>query len=439
MKIYISCTSNDLGIDIYVELEHKLISLNHSIFNSTNCKDKNNIIEDIQRLILDVDIFIVIITSDYTTSYLCNYELNIALQNDKTVLPIVAEEDVTLPLSLQNIAYIQAKDATDATNKVVSFLSKLNNAKDEDKKQVIEANTIKATEEDNRKEQIKVLKNALEGNQLTLICGAGVSIASGIPTWNQLLVAMLNRVFDSGEDNNEKINADELLREIPQSNLITGKYLRLLLKEDFEKKLKEQLYSDYSDDGLNTPLLDTISELARPKRSGKRLESIITFNFDDLIESKLTQDHINHCSIWKEGQIHDDIDELPIYHVHGYLPNKNDFDSPHLVFSEESYHSQFMDAFSWSNLTLLNAFSSHLCLFVGLSLSDPNLRRLLDISYRRNKKTKHYIIIKKSSGSKKTNEIANLLFEQDANSLGLNVIWCNDYDDIPTIIQSISE
>ena len=185
--------------------------------------------------------------------------------------------------------------------------------------------------------------------------------------------------------------------------------------------------------------LDTeyaIVELSRPKRRGKQLKSIITFNFDDLIEQALSNHKIEYTSIWKEGQGYE-IDALPIFHVHGFLPNKKDFEEPNLVFSEEAYHSQFIDPYSWSNLTQLNTFSTNVCLFVGLSLSDPNLRRLLDISWRRNQRCKHYIIMKKSSLESRTAEISTMLFEQDANSLGLNVIWCSDFSEIPDILLKI--
>lgn len=235
------------------------------------------------------------------------------------------------------------------------------------------------------------------------------------------------------------MTADELLHEMKQSsNLVTGKYLKLLLNNDFEECVRKHLYSDLKPNHLETSMLKAISELARPKRSGIRLESVISFNFDDLIENRLFQDGTPYRSIWKEGQFFDP-NELPIYHVHGFLPNIDELDSPNLVFSEESYHSQFIDPYSWSNLCQLNAFSSNICLFVGLSLSDPNLRRLLDISHRRNNKTKHFIIMRRTKGNRRTNEIVDMLFEQDAKSFGLNVIWVKNYDEIPGIIRSVAE
>lgn len=109
-----------------------------------------------------------------------------------------------------------------------------------------------------------------------------------------------------------------------------------------------------------------------------------------------------------------------------------------MVFCEEAYHSQFIDPYSWSNLIQLNTFSTNICLFVGLSLSDPNLRRLLDISWRRNQRCKHYIIMRKAPQKSRTDEIATMLFEQDANSLGLNVIWCSDFSEIPNILSRIA-
>ena len=325
----------------------------------------------------------------------------------------------------------------------------------------------------NTENKIAALRKAFAGNQLTLVCGAGISSDSAIPTWHDLLVNILNDIYSDHDPSNpdDMVSAEYLLSLMPESNLILGKYLRILLADSFEKVVQKHLYANYNQKrGLNsctednstessstgvsytedssteqnltchddeTPILKAIVELAHPKNSDGRLESIITFNFDDLIEKALANHGIDCASIWKEGQICRP-DQLPVFHVHGFLPNQEELDSPNLVFSEESYHSQFNDPYSWANLTQLNSFSTDVCLFIGISLSDPDLRRLLDIIWGKNHACKHYIIMKKSDRKSKTDEIANMLFEQDAYLLGLNVIWCSEFSEIPDILSRIA-
>ena len=189
-------------------------------------------------------------------------------------------------------------------------------------------------------------------------------------------------------------------------------------------------------------MIDAIIELARPRREGKALDSIITFNFDALVEENLSLAKILNTSIYTEA-VKFQPSELPIYHVHGYLPRRGRIsENSNIVFSEDAYHGQFLDPFSWSNLIQLSKFSQNTCLFVGVSLTDPNLRRLLDVAWRKStdKDQNHYIIKKfpELDGSEETQRLARLLEEQDANLLGLNVIWVRTYDEIPNILLSVA-
>lgn len=443
MKIYISVaySNENMRHHVYSELRAALVEAGHEVTtDNINDNTGESFYNGVVREIQNADLMTAIITDEYVNSKWCNMELNIALQNKLPVLAVAVGETDFVPSSLYEMQYIQVKNNSEITEAVLKVLSDVGDAKPENEQQVIrgiDLNTYKKTEADSRKDQLHALKKALEENHLTVVCGAGVSIDSGIPTWGSLLVGMLNHLFANGE---REVTADELLKKMAQSsNLITGKYLKLLLGDSFEKSVKQQLYANLKPDYWKTDILKAISLLARPQRDGIRLESVISFNFDDLIERRLSHDCTAHRSIWMEGQSNAP-KELPIYHVHGFLPNTDgDPDSPNLVFSEESYHSQFIDPYSWSNLCQLNAFSTNVCLFVGLSLSDPNLRRLLDISHRRNNKKRHYIILKTAEGSTRTDEIVNMLFEQDANSLGLNVIWVKKYEEIPGIIRDVAE
>ncbi len=445
MKIFISHSSKDEGI--YTNLANSLREQGHTVFNSIDINIGEIWIEKIKNALYESDIVIAIITENFLSSSWAQAELSSVVlgTNNIRLLPIVVG-DVIVPSFIAQFQYRKVKSEEDVISAVLTDVAKLNHI--EDRPSLFQKKETILGEENNLEEKIDSLKGALIDNQLTLVCGSGISRDSSIPTWNELLVNILNDVYsnDSNSNTENKVTVESLLSLMPQSNLILGKYLKIILKDDFNKTVQKHLYLYYNmfyefepiNPNLETNMMKAIVELSRPKRSGKRLESIITFNFDDLIECALSNNNIEHVSIWKEGQAYG-IDALPIFHVHGFLPNKRDIEEPHLVFSEETYHSQFIDPYSWSNLILLNTFSTNVCLFVGLSLSDPNLRRLLDISWRRNQRCKHYIIMKKSPQKNITDEIATMLFEQDANSLGLNVIWCSDFSEIPGILLKISK
>lgn len=429
--------------DICTNLADILRKQGYVVFNTIDINAGENWIEKVKNALHESDILIAIITESFLASPSSRDGLNFAIFNAKhmQVLSIVVG-DVLLPSYLMGYLYIKVRMSGEITDAVLSFLAQLENPI------LFQKETITNSKENDFEGKIPLLKRALIDNQLTLVCGAGVSSGSAIPTWNDLLVSILNDIYSNDRESNAegKVEAEALLSLMPQSNLILGKYLKMILKEDFDKYVQKHLYIYYNfpyefepiSPNLETSMMKAIVELSRPKRRGNRLESIITFNFDDLIECALTYHHIEHCSIWKEGQTHG-IDELPIYHVHGFLPNNREIEEPNLVFSEEAYHSQFIDPYSWSNLIQLNTFSTNVCLFVGISLSDPNLRRLLDISWRRNRRCKHYIIMKQSPQKSRTDKIATMLFEQDANSLGLNVIWCSDYSEILDILCNIAK
>lgn len=454
MKIFISHSSKDE--DSYIKLADSLRKQGHSVFNAVDINIGENWIEKIKTALNESDILIAIITENFLDSTWAQAELSSVIfgTNNMRILPVVVGE-VFVPNFLMQFQYRKVKTKAEITTAVLSDIAQLDNARNNPT--IFQKRSIIHSEENNIEEKIELLKKALIDNQLTLVCGAGVSKKSYIPTWNDLLVNILNDIYLNEQNLNvsdSKVEAKYLLEHMPQSNLILGKYLQIILKDNFDKIVQKHLYSCYNQKRdseqssivqghkaissvLETDMMKAIVELSRPKRRGNRLESIITFNFDDLIECVLSKHHIEHCSIWKEGQIYG-VDTLPIFHVHGFLPNQETVDTPNLVFSEEAYHSQFIDPYSWANLVQLNTFSTNVCLFVGLSLSDPNLRRLLDISWRRNQRCKHYIIMKKLPQTSRTDEIVTMLFEQDANSLGLNVIWCNDYSEIPNILFNIA-
>lgn len=203
--------------------------------------------------------------------------------------------------------------------------------------------------------------------------------------------------------------------------------------------------------------INAITELCRPQRNGMPLHAIVTFNFDDLVEQNLTTNRIRFRSISLEGETALPA-ELPIYHVHGFLPRGTDPDpAQDLVFSEDAYHVQFVDPFSWSNLILLNHLAQDTCLFIGLSMTDPNLRRLLDVSHRKNPtRVAHYVVKRRRAPAdvkrqtqtftgdrpetaRRLATMADEIEGGDAQSLGINVLWVDDFTELPTLLQGVHD
>jgi hypothetical protein len=310
-------------------------------------------------------------------------------------------------------------------------------------------------------QQLVKLREEYGKGNLSLFCGAGISMSAGIPNWSTLLKHLIQQLFSRVDEaaptdtRNSLYNIYQDYFNLPP--LVIAQYLKNGLGKDFKETVRNSLYVSSPE---TSPLIDTICEMCRPQRERKSLSSIVTFNFDDLIEHNLSRNRIRYKSIYSEGQ-RCLSSELPVYHVHGYLPRGSQIDDrQELVFSSDAYHTQFIDPFSWSNLTQLNHLNQNTCLFVGLSMTDPNLRRLLDVSMRKNpeKTLNHYAFKKRPELTDEASalhltplskeseahlmkliEMAQILEEKDANSLGFNIIWVDNFDEIPDILHSLAE
>ncbi|OEA73140.1 SIR2 family protein [Vibrio parahaemolyticus] len=328
-----------------------------------------------------------------------------------------------------------------------------------------------------REEIVDNLRSCYNRGQFSLFLGAGVSSSAGMPDWNTLLnslfVTYLTKEFDddiaiNDSDIGELVNRLNTVDE--PSALMAARYLRKgLSKSDSEAKEFIKVVTDnlYKLRNVNRPLaselIKSIAAMCLPRRTGAKVKSVVTYNFDDLLERQLQDNAIHHRCIYTDNESYDP-DELPIYHVHGFLPeNRKPYeglDNSTLVFSEEGYHQIYSDSYHWSNLVQLNSFRENNCLMVGLSMTDPNLRRLLDISSRNIERSKHYSFMKRLSTDdfcfdntkgKSIPVVENMaaaekflirhhaLNEELMKELGVTIIWYESYDEIPEIIRRVSK
>ena len=106
--------------------------------------------------------------------------------------------------------------------------------------------------------------------------------------------------------------------------------------------------------------------------------AIVTYNYDSLVETVTQRSPCKWKPIWKSSELVSD-GARPIIHVHGYIPAVGSTSPPEdIVFTEQQYHAAAHSPYSWSNLSQIQCLTSSVGLMVGLSLSDRNMRRLLD-------------------------------------------------------------
>lgn len=301
---------------------------------------------------------------------------------------------------------------------------------------------------------LKSLSKKYNKRKISLFLGAGVSMASHMPSWDTLVARFLvNRFREENKEIDDEVAKKliELEKMNRENSLISQtRFIKqnMTLEKYFEI-LTDALYQEKDIIDLDVPLLNSLIKMIR-NRNNIYIKKIVTFNFDNIIERKLEEKDVyfKTCA----DHIEDiDRDAVYIYHVHGFLDSElkpDEINEKEIIFSEEEYHKMYNNPYHWSNMIQVNALRENTCLFIGCSLSDPNMRRLLDVAKEENE-IKHYAILKKEdikcpdgmsvtdSAYKIYNEFYLSNKNDYFNSLGIHVIWVEDYNDIPKIIEQI--
>lgn len=142
---------------------------------------------------------------------------------------------------------------------------------------------------------------------------------------------------------------------------------------------------------------------------------------------------------------------LRLYHVHGFLPKvatKSQLDTLHIrsiCLTEADYNMLYNQPYSWPIASQLSFFRENICLFIGCSLSDPNIRRLLEITAYN--PPKHYAILPMmykstdASGAvvpKQFTTKDRLQIENHFYRIGINILWVRDYSAIPEWLHKLN-
>lgn len=343
------------------------------------------------------------------------------------------------------------------------------------------------------------LQRAWRMRQLVLFIGAGVSLEYGIPTWRDLVVDLLfertahsRRMGDLPPEYRralgrwlaEYFDYDlTVLARVIRQDLVREHRRKMATPEDAEfeflERVRQRLYATLRDikpgpDEAGAPrtTLDAVAQLIELGRRSNNVPTVVTFNFDDLLERELHRRGVMTKTVTNAGRRGGP--GLPIIHPHGCLPVEGPLNLDPIVFTEQDYHRLTDTAYHWAPTTIVSLLRQYTVLFVGLSMSDPHLRRLLDACRVPGGIPQHWNLQRRHAVSKSQIDLVSTTVERYAEqwahrigteseqvpldldealratlrqadtydrevleSMGTKTIWLESFDDLPLLLERI--
>lgn len=354
----------------------------------------------------------------------------------------------------------------------------------------------------NNDKVFEALMEAYKWNGIALVLGAGVSFASNIPSWKYLLHRVAKNKREAAVFNQlEK-------KDFPLTVIASYLQEQFDIRNDFVEAVRDALYEDfpfkdrkagkdtsgeirdfirygdvkseYKKPGVRycpNLTLRGIGALCTVKRLGKnkegklvprnfanpKIRAIVTLNMDSLLQT-----YISAFSTKRLVRTVERASAVPfpdcinLYHMHGYL-HFNEKENSQIrdaveavVLTEQDYYDFYNQSNSMFNYTFLYLLREHPCLFIGLSMQDENIRRLLHYSKLERMRayaSKNGITLEQLGADEKSMEkeikrhVVILLRDEDprvdeANedtlgALGVKVLWVDDYSEIPECLMKL--
>ena len=335
----------------------------------------------------------------------------------------------------------------------------------------------------------------------SLCVGAGISLPL-FPSWNELAEGIYKKITGKDYPQSELLqgfNNDSIIEAI---YLLTDKgdyanYVKLLsdaLYENLKKNFNKKEWSSFcrflffkNPNSVNEDIWNVVEQkidLLKGTNAFKIAEvlnelictereplAVLSFNGEPILQGCLSY-LIHKAKCGKKGHIEKQYLEfftssisqknknrLPFYYCHGLLPvfiddkvvNSKVYNQEKLVFLESEYMNQMNTTFSWSSASFSNVIRNSRVIFVGVSLTDPNMRRWLswihkerveDIeAFNRNNhmstetprvSTNHVWINKKPKSDQE-----KALIEAVVANLGVRLLWIDDWNQVPLALKKL--
>lgn len=272
------------------------------------------------------------------------------------------------------------------------------------------------------------IKEKLKKQNINLFLGTGISLDFGADSWNKLsdnLVDYLNLVYINNVNN---------VKNIIGNNNYSNTLLVKKIFPNYEKALYNCIYKKYT--GIhpdnNTMRAVTTFLYKYPNTN------VITYNYDEFLEKDINMKFKDFKAISRyEGGKYPPLtnktfsDEFPknieINHVHGFVPYRenqwNTIMKKSIILNQLDYFGLYRSRANWGYKIQYESLKKGVSVFVGSSLSDIFLVKILNDTKKIGKK---YAFMYGGGITAKDKYNVIKYFKE----LNVDIIWCDDFNKI---------
>ena len=289
--------------------------------------------------------------------------------------------------------------------------------------------------------------------KLGFLVGAGLSTPIGLPGWNAFNLGLVQGAFDrhapADGSADRKALARAYLDQLQGQSLAAADFVRKRVGSDFHVVVRAALYERkelrrYEPTEVHHALCKLAVESAPP------FPCLHTTNYDELLELALSTVAGKRAAAvhatrrtWADGP--------RVVHLHGYFP----FAQPpaahkarlarELILTDLDFSRLSNDHAAWTNRELLTLLDARAVLILGMSLTDPNVRRLFAYLSDRPKDDgpQHFVVLQHhqpEADSAEAREAARLLDEDEHDfwkARGVKILRIQSWDRLNYLLRRI--
>ncbi len=291
---------------------------------------------------------------------------------------------------------------------------------------------------------IEQLHKSYKAGKLRLLVGAGTGIPAGFPSWQRLCLGLMEGYLADKYASQTLVSRGQV-RELSEGLLeVLGRdaaadFVRIADPDRFHERLADALYDGRYIDEL--PVLSTHCQLGALALGSKNPGSFLfTTNYDPMVELALA--YLMPGSNWRHfrrygvGVEAESADGRPlIHHVHGWVDPDGDSGGT-VVLTETHYLELQRENQADPNRLLQRLLTDEgSLLIVGMSLADPNLKRLLYVRKRdelRPANQRVYVVLRRRD------PVLDGYLVEHWRSWKINIVHVDGYDDVPGLLRDVA-